>query len=817
MKHTFITTFSFLALAASGAANAAESQNPSSNFLWYKNPADIQKTIVGGENYFTKEKITSSNPWESQALPIGNGRVGAMVFGGDKIERLALNEISFWSGGDNPSGGYNYGPETDQKGFGSFQPFGDLLIDFKAEGDTSNYSRSLSLEDGIARVSFTKGGVDFKREIFASHPNQVIVMTCSASKKGALNASFILKPNHTTNLSAKGNMLTMSGTLKNGMAFEGRIVVIPVGGGTATATGNTKNVDVTYQDNKPVLSTEELPSIDLKNATSCTVIISMATDYALDYKKGWKGDSPEKKNAFCLSKSVKVPAAQLKDAHVKNYKSLFDRMKLNLGKTDPEVAKLPTNERIEAYKTNPVDPELEQTVFQFGRYALISSSRPGVHALPANLQGLWNDNVHQAWASDYHSNINIQMNYWGVEPTNLSESHMPLIKYLEAAAEPSRIASQKEFKTQSGGKVRGWTVRTSQNAFGAGGWQWNIPGAAWYARHIWDHYEFTNDKKYLKEVGYPMMKEISQFWEDHLKTLGADGEGFKSDDNNIDRSQLKGIKAGTLVAPHGWSPEHGPREDGIAHDQQLIWDLFNNTIKAANELGVDKTWALELAKKRDLLAAPKISPEGDLQEWMIDRPGNKTDHRHTSHLFAVYPGNQISVEKTPELAKAAKKSLELRGTTGDSRRSWTWPWRTALWARFQEGDKAHEMVSGLIQHNMLPNMLATHPPMQMDGTFGITGGISEMLLQSHAGEISILPAPTAAWPTGAVKGMKARGNVTVDFAWKDGKVTQVNLTSPNPKPVKVRVNGEVKTITPKPLVAPKAKKGDKAAPQTVEA
>ncbi|MEG0024497.1 MAG: glycoside hydrolase N-terminal domain-containing protein [Akkermansia sp.] len=810
MKRTR-TILTLLALTSLPATSlGADTKRPSSNYLWYKQPASVEKNISSNRDNFGQNESFKGNAWESQALPIGNGRIGAMVFGGDNTERLALNEISFWSGGENPGGGYGYGPEVDKNSFGSYQPFADLMIDFKADGEISNYSRSLSLEDGIARVSYTKGGVTFNREVFASYPDQVIVMNLMANKKGALNASFSLKPNHTTTITAKGNILTMSGTLKNGMAFEGQVVVIPQGGTATASSPNDAKVDVTYQNNKPILGTDNLPAINLKNANSCTVIISLATDYALSYEKNWKGESPSAKNKYCLSKTVKVPGSVLKEQHIKNYKSLFDRMKIDLGKTDPTIAQLPTDERIKSYKTNPVDPELENTMFQYGRYALISSSRPNNNALPANLQGLWNDHVHQAWACDYHNNINIQMNYWGSEPTNLSECQLPLIKYLEAMAEPCRIASQKEFKTQNGGKVRGWTVRTSQNVFGGNGWEWNIPGSAWYARHIWDHYEFTNDKNYLATVGYPMMKEISQFWEDHLKELGKDGKGFVTDDKSADLTELKGIKEGTLVAPHGWSPEHGPREDGVSMDQQLIWDLFTNTIKAANILGIDKPWATALAKKRDRLAAPKIGKEGNLQEWMIDRIA-KTEHRHTSHLVSVYPCSQISMEKTPELAKAARNTLEWRGSTGDSRRSWTWPWRTALWARFHDGERAHDMVSGLIQYNMLDNMLASHPPMQMDGTFGITGGMSEMLLQSHTGEISLLPAPTKAWPDGAVKGMKARGNITVDFQWKNGKVTSYSLSSPNPKPVKIRVNGQVKTVTPKLLVAEKTKKTVKKA------
>lgn len=791
LKSSSIIAGAAVLLAGISLANGQE--HPATNFLWYEQPAQLTGITKGDSKNLGAIDGYNGNSWESQALPIGNGRIGAMVFGGDMRERLALNENSLWSGGDNPGGGYGAGPEATSDQFGSFQPFADALIDFTYPEDvaTTDYTRSLSLEDAISRVSYKKGGVTYTREVYASYPDQVIVMTCEASKPGALNAVFSLKPNHTTTITAAGNMLVMDGKLKNGQRFEARMVVVPQGG-TITAQGKTAKIDVTYENNKPVLDMSSLPTLNIAKADSCKVIITMATDYVMNYKKKWTGESPDKKNTAILAKVARKTSDQLEKAHIANYKSLFDRCSVSFGKTDPAIAKLPTDKRIESYKSNPNDPELEATLFQYGRYALIASSRPG--NLPANLQGLWNDSVNAAWSSDYHSNINVQMNYWGAEPTNLSETHLPLINFFKAMEEPSQEATQKAFTTNSGGKVRGWTVRTSQNIFGGHGWEWNIPGSAWYAHHIWQHYAFTGDRDYLKNIAYPMMKDISMFWEDHLKELGEDGAGFASrEDVNMD--ELKGIKKGTLVAPNGWSPEHGPREDGVSHDQQLIWELFTNTITAANILGVDKKWVTELEKKRDNLAGPKIGKEGNLQEWMIDRIA-KTEHRHTSHLYAVYPGMQISVEKTPELAEAAKKSLEWRGTTGDSRRSWTWPWRTGLWARFKDGEKAHEMVQGLIEHNLLPNMLATHPPMQFDGTFGITGGVAEMLLQSHAGEIVLLPAPAKAWPEGYVKGMKARGNVTVNFEWKDGKVTNYSLTSPVPRPVKVNVNGQVKTVTP---------------------
>ncbi|AHF14361.1 hypothetical protein NIASO_02530 [Niabella soli DSM 19437] len=448
---------------------------------------------------------------------------------------------------------------------------------------------------------------------------------------------------------------------------------------------------------------------------------------------------------------------------------------------------LPTDLRLQKYAAGGADPDLEETVFQFGRYLLISSSRPG--GLPANLQGLWNNSNTPPWASDYHNNINIQMNYWAAENTNLSACHIPLIDYIVAQAEPCRIATRKAF----GAATRGWTARTSQSIFGGNGWEWNIPASAWYAHHVFEHWAFTKDRDYLKKTAYPVLKEICNFWEDRLKQLPD----------------------GSLVVPNGWSPEHGPREDGVMHDQQLVWDLFQNYLDAAKALNTDPAYQLKVADMQRRLAPNKIGKWGQLQEWQEDRDDPNDQHRHTSHLFAVYPGRQISLTQTPELAKAAIISLRSRSgnygknidkpftvasTIGDSRRSWTWPWRCALWARLGEGEKAGMMVRGLLTYNMLPNLLATHPPLQLDGNFGISGAIPEMLLQSHAGEISLLPAIPESWKqAGSFNGLRARGGFTVSCSWKAGRVTGYHIVSKTRQKVWVRVNGERKEIVSEQL------------------
>ncbi len=700
--------------------------------------------------------VQPAQDWSANALPIGNGRLGAMLFGGVDNERIQFNEQSLWSGDNNWDGAY----ETGDHGFGSYRDFGEINLEFKISGKSEAYTRSLNIISGVHTTNFEVKGLNYKREAFASHPDQALVFKYTASKKGALSGKIKLYSAQSAKTLAETNGLKFSGEMTNKLKYAAIVKVVSDGGKCTT----------------------EEDAFVFKNCNSLTLYVNARTNYKPDYNSGWRGDDPlpviEKELVLALAK----PYKKLKERHVEDLSRLTLAARIDIGKTVLDVLAQPTNERLKKYGEGGSDPDLEETMFQYGRYLLASSSRPG--GLPANLQGLWNNSNTPPWASDYHNNINIQMNYWAAESTNLSACHLPLIDYIVAQSEPCRIATRKAF----GEQTRGWTARTSQNIFGGNGWEWNIPASAWYAQHIYEHWAFTRDNEYLKNTAYPILKEVCQYWEDRLKKLPD----------------------GSLVVPMGWSPEHGPREDGVMHDHQLVWDLFQNYLEAAIALNIDSGYQKKATEILALLAPNKIGKWGQLQEWQEDRDDPNDQHRHTSHLFAVYPGRQISTTKTPELAQAAIISLRSRSgnygknmdklftvesTVGDSRRSWTWPWRCAIWARLGEGDRAGIMVTGLLKYNTLPNLFCKHPPFQMDGNFGITAAMTEMLLQSHEGRINLIPAIPQRWlKSGSFIGLCARGGYKVDCKWLDGKVISYKIYSEKAGVVKVQMNGEIKEV-----------------------
>jgi len=711
--------------------------------------AQKQKTV---ELWYTQP----AKEWSSEALPIGNGRMGTMFFGGVEKEVIQFNEQSLWSGDNNWDGEY----ETGDHGFGSYRNFGEIVIHFANRDEAKDYQRKLDLETGVQTTSYIQNGITFTREAFASFPDQVMVFRYSSSKRGSFSGKISLHSAQGAKTTSTNNSLYFNGEMPNKLKYAAVVHFISQGGITRI----------------------EGDSLVFDKCNSITLLVNARTNYKADFNSGWRGADPLPVIEKELKTAGYLTYKKLLDNHLNDITKLTKAAHIDIGNAETSVLALPTDERLKKYSLGGKDPDLEEIMFQYGRYLLVSCSRPG--GLPANLQGLWNNSNTPPWASDYHSNINLQMNYWLAESTNLSECHKPLIDFIGACRPSCRIATKKAF----GENTRGWTARTSQSIYGGNGWEWNIPASAWYAQHVYEHWAFTNDNEYLKLTAYPILKEICEFWQDRLKRMPD----------------------GTLMAPDGWSPEHGPREDGIMHDQQIIWDLFQNYLEMAGALQIDTSFQIEVTEMQAILSPNKIGKWGQLQEWQEDRDDPNDQHRHTSHLFAVYPGRQISITKTPELAEAAILSLRSRSgnyginektpftvesTVGDSRRSWTWPWRCALWARLGEGERAGIMIRGLLTYNTLPNLFCDHPPFQMDGNFGLPAAMAEMLIQSHAGEIQLLPAIPAEWAAkGSFTGLKARGGFTVDCKWLNGKVVTYKIKSAKPVKVKVRVNGEIVDI-----------------------
>lgn len=623
------------------------------------------------------------------------------------------------------------------------------------------YKRELDLAQGLHQTKFIRGGVTVTREAFATNVDDVMVLRYTADQAGAFTGTVALSSGQAgAAVTASGTQLSFSGTLGNNLKHAGAVRIYNTGG-TVALSGS---------------------ALVFTACDALTVIVDARTNYQASYGAGWRGADPLPRVNTAISAAGAKPYATLRTSHANDFSALMTATSVDWGNSPADATVLPVNLRLKRYAANGADPELEQAMFAYGRYLLVSCSRAG--GLPANLQGLWNNTNSPEWASDYHNNINVQMNYWGAEVTSLSALHLPLVDFVEASLVPCRNATRAAF----GSGVRGWTARTSQSIFGGNGWEWNNVASAWYAQHLYEHYAFTQDRAYLGRV-YPIIKEICEFWQDRL---------WRRWD-------------GKLVAPNGWSPEHGPVEDGVMYDQQIIWDLFQNYLDAARALAVDATYQGTVAAMQADLAPNKIGSWGQLQEWQDDRDDRWDLHRHTSHLFAVYPGRQITPRGTPAFAAAAMVSLKARCNetsgvpftaatmSGDSRRSWTWPWRAALFARLGDGARAATMIRGLLTFNTLDNLFCNHPPFQMDGNFGITGAIPEMLLQSHAGEIHLLPACPAEWHTGSFSGLRARGGYKISCSWSAGQVTAYSIVAdrvPVSGPVSVRVNGQVVQVTP---------------------
>ncbi len=793
MRYTILIA-GFVAANLLGSCSSEQPDSDRSDLkLWYDRPA---KVVTEGSSEWLKaieerDQMAIPDHWKDDpewlgALPLGNGSLGAMVYGDVNRERIQLNEESMWSGSpddnDNPDafpaqqkirqllfqGKYREATELTNstqvcKGagsghgngaevpFGCFQTLGDLWIDNQSEAPYENYRRELDLSDAMVRVSYTQNGVNYRREIFTSQPDQVMVARFTADQAGKISfTGTMTRPERYKTYVGK-DQLIMSGALSDGkggdnLQYMARLKV-------ANTNGTLK-----YGASK----------FTVENADEVVLYLSASTDHVLEYPDYTGRDHIGITNQN-IGRAAEKGFDSLLRSHLKEYQSYFDRVAFDI--TPEETPDLPTSTRLENYTKTASDLHLEELIFQYGRYLLISSSRPGT--LPANLQGIWANKIQTPWNGDYHTDVNVEMNYWAAEVTNLSEMHMPLFDLIESLVEPGKETAAVQYRNE------GWVVHPITNVWGytspgeSAHWGMHTGAGAWISQHIGEHYAFTGDREFLKRM-YPVLRESVQFYMDWLVEHPRTGKLVSGPAVSPEN---------TFIAPDGSKSQISM---GPAHDQQVIWQLFTDFLMASHALDRADEFTAEVGDALSKLAGPQIGADGRLMEWAEEFEEVEPGHRHISHLFAVHPGSQITTLKTPELAMAAKKSLDHRIKNGGGHTGWSAAWLINQYARLKDAAQAKKSLEVVLSKSTSPNLFGQHPPFQMDANFGVTAGIAEMLIQSHSGLVELLPALPKDWPTGMVRGLRARGGFTVDMEWENGLLKFADVTASNKGEIQVK-------------------------------